>query len=84
MPPHLLRCQRIAVAYYSFNLGRLEAGAPSTFAHLGYEKVPNVSKLREIVAYLVLEFKVLPHLSGFPMFIKMLHHSVVKSIEFFT
>jgi hypothetical protein len=36
MPPHLLRCQRIAVAYYSFTLGRLEVGAPSTFAHLGF------------------------------------------------
>ena len=23
MPPHLLRCQGIAVAYYSFTLGRL-------------------------------------------------------------
>jgi hypothetical protein len=33
MPPHLLRCRRLAVAYYSFTLGRLEAGAPSTFAH---------------------------------------------------
>jgi hypothetical protein len=34
MPPHLLRCQGIAVGKYSFILGRLEAGAPSTFAHL--------------------------------------------------
>jgi hypothetical protein len=38
MPPHLLRCQGIAVAYYSFTLGRLEAGAPSTLAHLGFKK----------------------------------------------
>jgi len=35
MPPHLLRCQWIAVDDYSFTLGRLEAGAPSTFAQLG-------------------------------------------------
>jgi len=32
---HLLRCQRIAVAYYSFTLGRLEATASSTFATSG-------------------------------------------------
>ena len=32
--PHLLRCQGFAVGNYSFTLGRLEAGAPSTFAHL--------------------------------------------------
>ena len=37
MPPHLPRCQGIAVAYYSFTLGRLEDGAPSTFAHLVYK-----------------------------------------------
>ena len=36
MPPHLLRCQGLAVADYSFVLGRLEAGAPSTFAQIGY------------------------------------------------
>ena len=36
MPPHLLRCQGLAVGDYSFALGRLEAGAPSTFAQLGY------------------------------------------------
>jgi hypothetical protein len=35
IPPHLLRCQRLAVVDYSFALGRLEAGAPSTFAQLG-------------------------------------------------
>jgi hypothetical protein len=30
--PHLLRCQGLAVNDYSFALGRLEAGVPSTFA----------------------------------------------------
>jgi hypothetical protein len=38
MPPHLLRCQGLAVNDYSFALGRLEAGAPSTFAQLGLKK----------------------------------------------
>ena len=28
MPPHLLRCQGIAVGNYSFTLGRLEAEVP--------------------------------------------------------
>jgi hypothetical protein len=37
MPPHLQRCQGFAVAHYSFTLGRLEAGAPSTFAQLEYK-----------------------------------------------
>ncbi len=47
MPPHLLRCQGLAVDDYSFALGRLtersgdpasgEAGAPSTFAQLGFQ-----------------------------------------------
>jgi hypothetical protein len=32
---HLLRCQEIAVGDYSFNLGRLEATASSTFATSG-------------------------------------------------
>jgi len=32
---HLLRCQGIAVGDYSFNLGRLEAAASSTFASSG-------------------------------------------------
>ena len=36
MAPHLQRCQGLAVADYSFPLGRLEAEVPSTFAHLGY------------------------------------------------
>jgi len=35
MIPHLPRCQGLAVVYYGFTLGRLEAGAPSTFAQLG-------------------------------------------------
>ena len=39
MPPHLLRCQGIAVGNYSFTLGRLEAGAPSTFDQLGLELI---------------------------------------------
>ncbi len=37
MAPHLLRCQWIRVGHYTLNIGRLEAGAPSTFAHLGYK-----------------------------------------------
>ena len=43
MPPHLLRCQGFAVADYSFTLGRLEAGAPSTFAQLGLKNGKNWS-----------------------------------------
>jgi len=39
MPPHLLRCQGLAVNNYSFALGRLEAGAPSTFDQLGFELI---------------------------------------------
>jgi len=39
MPPHLLRCQGIAVDDYSFTLGRLEAGATSTFAQLGLRNI---------------------------------------------
>jgi hypothetical protein len=35
MPPHLLRCQGLAVDDHSFALGRLETGTPSTFAQLG-------------------------------------------------
>ena len=35
MPPHLLRCQGLAVDDYSVALGRLKAGATSTFAQLG-------------------------------------------------
>jgi hypothetical protein len=36
MIPHLLRCQGFAVVYYDFALGRLESGASSTFAQLGF------------------------------------------------
>jgi len=39
MIPYLLRCQGLAVVYCGFTLGRLESGAPSTFAQLGY-KIP--------------------------------------------
>jgi hypothetical protein len=39
MPPHLLRCQGLGVGNYTLTLGRLEAGAPSTFAHLGYNSL---------------------------------------------
>jgi len=39
MLPHLLRCQGFAGNDYSFTLGSLEAGAPSTFAQLGYKKM---------------------------------------------
>jgi hypothetical protein len=35
---HLLRYQGFVVGNYNFTLGCLEAGAPSTFAHLGYKK----------------------------------------------
>jgi hypothetical protein len=33
--PPLEGCQGLAVVYYDFALGRLESGAPSTFAQLG-------------------------------------------------
>ena len=46
MPSHLLRCQGIAVGNYSFTLGRLEAGAPSTLAHLGLRN-PAIKKTFE-------------------------------------
>jgi hypothetical protein len=36
MSPLLLRCQGLAVDNYSFALGRLKAGATSTFAQLGF------------------------------------------------
>jgi hypothetical protein len=44
MSSHLLRCQGLAVDDYSFALGRLEAGATSTFAQLGW-KVKVAKKL---------------------------------------
>ena len=40
MTPHLLRCQWIGVGHYTLNIGRLEAGAPSTFAHSGFQLYP--------------------------------------------
>ena len=36
--PHLLRCQVFGVGDYTLKLGRLEAGALSTFAHLGFNR----------------------------------------------
>ncbi len=39
MSPHLLRCQRLAVDDYSVALGRLEAGATSTFAQSGFKQL---------------------------------------------
>ena len=36
MVPHLLRCQELGVGDYTLALGRLEAGAPATFAQLGF------------------------------------------------
>ena len=45
MAPHLLRCQGLAVGDYSFTLGRLEAGVPSTFAQLGsYRNIGNYTE----------------------------------------
>ncbi len=37
MSPHLLRCQGLVADNYSFALGRLKAGATSTFAQLGFK-----------------------------------------------
>jgi hypothetical protein len=37
MLPHLLRCQGLGVGDYTLALGRLETGAASTFAQLGYQ-----------------------------------------------
>ena len=42
MTPHLLRCQWVGVGHYTLNIGRLEAGAPSTFPHLGYYQSGNL------------------------------------------
>jgi len=36
MSPCLLRCQWFRVGCYTFAIGRLEVGATSTFAQLGY------------------------------------------------
>jgi hypothetical protein len=49
MIPHLLRCQEIAVANYSFNLGRLEAAASSTFATSGFLQAFSGWQILEIV-----------------------------------
>ena len=45
MPLHLLRCQGLAVDDYSFALGRLEAGTPSTFAQLGLERLLHIYQM---------------------------------------
>jgi hypothetical protein len=45
MSPHLLCCQGLAVDDYSVALGRLEAGATSTFAQLGLHLI-SLSKNR--------------------------------------
>jgi len=37
MLPHLLRCQWLGVGDYTLAIGRLEAGAASTFAQLGLQ-----------------------------------------------
>ena len=37
MSPHLLRCQGLAVDNYSVTLGRLKAGATSTFDQSGLQ-----------------------------------------------
>jgi hypothetical protein len=41
MALHLLRCQWLGVGYYTLNIGRLESGAPSTFAQSGLEHRKN-------------------------------------------
>ena len=46
MPPHFLRCQGLVVGYYSFAPGRLETGAPSTFAQPG---VPSLDKIKFLI-----------------------------------
>jgi len=43
MSPHLLRCQGLAVGDYSFALGRLKAGATSTFAQIGLKIHPDLT-----------------------------------------
>jgi hypothetical protein len=44
MPSHLQRCQGIAVGNYSFTLGRLEAGTPSTFAQSGFHYARDIKE----------------------------------------
>ena len=50
MASHPLRCQGIAVGDYNFTLGRLEAGAPSTFAQSGcnFAAVANIRRCCEL------------------------------------
>ncbi len=48
MPLHLLHCQGLAVADYSFALGSLEAGTPSTFAPLGFYTVINNIQVKDM------------------------------------
>ena len=59
MPPHLLRCQGIAVGDYSFTLGRLEAGAPSTFVKLGYQSMKgDISSMKKVIIFVLCGFLV--------------------------
>jgi hypothetical protein len=51
MSLHLLRCQGLAVDNYSVALGRLEAGATSTFAQLGFYTI-SLSKKRFNINFL--------------------------------
>ena len=44
MEAHLLRCQGLAVDHYSFNLGRLAVGLPSTFDQLGLQPDENLMR----------------------------------------
>jgi hypothetical protein len=54
MPPHLLRCQGLAVEDYSLAHGRLEAGAPSTFAQLGLNLLTLFVHLKQNLVYPVM------------------------------
>ncbi len=47
--PHFLRCRGLAVADYSFALGRLGSGASSAFAHLGFKFIGHKAR-RDIKA----------------------------------
>ena len=48
MPSHLLCCQGLEVDDYSFALGRLEAGAPSTFAQGKRAKAAIVCRVPDV------------------------------------
>jgi hypothetical protein len=52
--PRLLRCQWFRVGDYTFAIGRLEAGATSTFAQLGFK---NVSYKQKVISYLLLAIR---------------------------